>query len=167
MDPHSCIVQFLRRSAQRPWKTPRDFPQTGSACRSVPKAACRRRSRKPMGVWPAPSTAPRIMGCTEESCFGTGPPRRHSLKPKLSASARRHTKRKTFHTIRSQSFLGFAVRVAHPSSVFCFLKVVVSVPRRGSGSFLSSDDALSVVPFAGEHLITDVVLNFDLKKESL
>lgn len=47
------------------------------------------------------------------------------------------------------------------------MEVVVSVPGRGSGSFLSLDDALSVVPFAGEHLITDVVLNFDLKKESL
>lgn len=52
---------------------------------------------------------------------------------------------------------------AHLASFFCCVKVVVPVPSCGPGSRLSLDNALSVVPFAGEHLVTHIILNFNLE----
>lgn len=58
--------------------------------------------------------------------------------------------------------LRFPVGASHPGSVLCFAKVIVSVPGCGPGRPLSLDNALRVVPFAGEHLIAEVILNLNL-----
>lgn len=59
--------------------------------------------------------------------------------------------------------LRFSVRASHPAPVVCFVKVIVSVASCGPGGLLSLNNALCVVPFAGEHLITEVILNLNLE----
>lgn len=59
--------------------------------------------------------------------------------------------------------LRFSARASHPASVVCLVKVIVLVPSGGPGCRLSRDNALRVVPFAGEHLITEVILNLNLE----
>lgn len=53
--------------------------------------------------------------------------------------------------------------VAHLTPVLCFMKVIVAISFCGPGHFLSVDYVLCVVPFAGEHLITEVILDFNLE----
>lgn len=55
------------------------------------------------------------------------------------------------------------MRASHLASVVSTVKVVVSVPSCGPRHLLALDDALGVVPFAGEHLITEVILNLNLE----
>lgn len=46
----------------------------------------------------------------------------------------------------------------------CLMKVIVVISCCGPGHFLSFDNVLCIVPFTAVHLITEVILSFDLKQ---
>lgn len=54
---------------------------------------------------------------------------------------------------------------AHLSRVMTLMKIIVAISRRGPGHFLPIDDILSIVPFTAVHLITEVILDFNLEAE--
>lgn len=44
-----------------------------------------------------------------------------------------------------------------------FMKIIVVISRGGPGYCLPLDNILCIVPFAGVHLITEVILGFNLE----
>lgn len=53
------------------------------------------------------------------------------------------------------------------SLVICLMEVIVVISCRCTRQFLSVDNVLCIVPFTGEHLITEVILSFNLRKKGV
>lgn len=164
---HSNMLEFHYRYGPPRWRILPGSPQPDSVFRTVPKPACRRRSRRRQAVWPAPSKTPQLSGGTAESCSGTDPALLRSSKLKVFDTAK-HMR----NTSRWTSFLssfGVWQRITdswtHPSSVICLLKVVVTESRCRPGRCLAIDDFLRIVPFTFKHLIAEGVPHFYLRSQ--